>query len=135
MNSIVAIPLPQLLLSLLFIFIAQATSVMWHLGLGRDIAVGALRTVAQLFLMGYALTFIFSAGSLPLTIGIFIVMVVSAVFIVKGRVKERQVAYLAPTLLTMVASYFLTALFVSRVIVGVEPWWEPRAISSRRQAW
>lgn len=126
MNSIVAIPLPQLLLSLLFIFMAQATSLMWHLGLGRDIAVGALRTVAQLFLMGYALTFIFSAGSLPLTIGIFIVMVVSAVFIVKGRVKEREVAYLAPTLLTMVASYFLTALFVSRVIVGVEPWWEPR---------
>jgi putative ABC transport system permease protein len=126
MNEIVAIPLPQLLLSLLFILVAQATSLLWHLGLGRDIFVGALRTVAQLFLMGYALTFIFSAGSMPLTIGIFLVMVVSAVFIVKGRVDEREVAYLLPTLLTMAASYFLTALFVSRVIVGVEPWWEPR---------
>jgi putative ABC transport system permease protein len=126
MNEIVAIPMPQLLLALLFIIIAQAASVAWHLGLNRDIAVGALRTVSQLFLMGYALTFIFRAESLLLTMGIFLVMVVSSVFIVKGRVKEGEVAYLAPTFLTMVSCYFVTALFVSRAIVGVTPWWEPR---------
>lgn len=126
MNEIVAIPLPQLLLALLFIVMAQVTSMIWHLGLNRDISIGALRTVSQLFLMGYALTFIFKADSLPLTVGIFVVMVVSAVFIVKGRVRERDVPYLLPTFLTMVTSYFLTALFVSYAIVGVIPWWEPR---------
>lgn len=126
MNEIVAIPLPQLLLALLFIVMAQVTSMIWHLGLNRDISIGALRTVSQLFLMGYALTFIFKADSLPLTVGIFVVMVVSAVFIVKGRVRERDVPYLLPTFLTMVTSYFLTALFVSYAIVGVTPWWEPR---------
>jgi putative ABC transport system permease protein len=126
MNEIVAIPLPQLLLALLFIVIAQTTSMVWHLGLNRDIAVGTLRTISQLFLMGYALTFIFRAESLPLTIGIFLVMVISAVFIIKGRVKEREVPYIAPTLLTMVLCYFVTALFVSRAVVGVTPWWEPR---------
>lgn len=126
MNEIVAIQLPQLLLALLFIIMAQVTSMIWHLGLNRDITIGALRTVSQLFLMGYALTFIFMAESLPLTVGIFVVMVVSAVFIVKGRVRERDVPYLLPTFLTMVTSYFLTALFVSYAIVGVTPWWEPR---------
>ncbi|NTV26654.1 MAG: iron export ABC transporter permease subunit FetB [Chlorobiaceae bacterium] len=126
MNEIVAIQLPQLLLALLFIIMAQVTSMIWHLGLNRDITIGALRTVSQLFLMGYALTFIFRAESLPLTVGIFVVMVVSAVFIVKGRVRERDVPYLLPTFLTMVTSYFLTALFVSYAIVGVTPWWEPR---------
>lgn len=126
MNEIVAIQLPQLLLALLFIIMAQVTSMIWHLGLNRDITIGALRTVSQLFLMGYALTFIFKAESLPLTVGIFVVMVVSAVFIVKGRVRERDVPYLLPTFLTMVTSYFLTALFVSYAIVGVTPWWEPR---------
>jgi putative ABC transport system permease protein len=126
MNEIVSIPLPQLLLALLFILVAQATSLVWHLGLGRDIGVGAVRTVSQLFLMGYALTFIFRRQSLPLTLGIFLVMVVSAVFIIKGRVNEREVPYLMPTFLTMAASYFITALFVSRVIVGVTPWWEAR---------
>ncbi|MCE1273724.1 MAG: iron export ABC transporter permease subunit FetB [Chlorobiales bacterium] len=120
MNEIVAIQLPQLLLALLFIIMAQVTS------MNRDITIGALRTVSQLFLMGYALTFIFRAESLPLTVGIFVVMVVSAVFIVKGRVRERDVPYLLPTFLTMVTSYFLTALFVSYAIVGVTPWWEPR---------
>jgi len=126
MNEIVAIQLPQLLLALLFIIMAQVTSMIWHLGLNRDITIGALRTVSQLFLMGYALTFIFRAESLPLTVGIFVVMVVSAVFIVKGRVRERDVPYLLPTFITMVTSYFLTALFVSYAIVGVTPWWEPR---------
>jgi putative ABC transport system permease protein len=126
MSEIVDISLPQLLFALVFIVIAQATSLFWHLGLNRDIAVGALRTVSQLFLMGYALTFVFGAGSLSLTIAIFLVMVVSAVFIVKGRVREREVAYLVPTFLTMMCCYFVTALFVSRAVVGVTPWWEPR---------
>ncbi|NTU93142.1 MAG: iron export ABC transporter permease subunit FetB [Chlorobiaceae bacterium] len=126
MNEIVSIPLTHLLLALLFIVIAQATSMVWHLGLGRDITVGTIRTVSQLFLMGYALTFIFRAKSLPLTLGIFLVMVVSAVFIVKGRVKEREVPYLAPTFITMLVSYFVTAVFVSYAIVGITPWWEPR---------
>lgn len=126
MNSVIDISVPQLFLALVFILIAQVSSFVFRLGLNRDIAVGTIRTVSQLFLMGYALTFIFSASNPWLTLAIFMVMVVSAVFIVKGRVNEKEVAYLLPTFLTMVSSYFLTALFVSWVVVGVKPWWEPR---------
>lgn len=126
MNQIITISLPQLLLALAFVLVAQASSFIHHLGLNRDITVGSVRTVAQLFLMGYALTFVFSAHNLWLTIGIFLVMVSSAVFIVKGRVKEKEVPYVLPTFVTMVLSYFLTALFVSSLVVGVDPWWEPR---------
>jgi putative ABC transport system permease protein len=126
MNGIITISVPQLLLALLFILIAQITSFIYQLGLNRDITIGTIRTVAQLFLMGYALTFIFRANNLILTIGIFFVMVISAIFIIKGRVKEKEVPYLFPTFLTMVLSYFLTAFFVSKALVGVTPWWEPR---------
>lgn len=126
MNQIIEISTGQLLLALAFVVIAQVSSFVFHLGLNRDIAVGTLRTFAQLFLMGYALTFILGSGSFPLTIGIFVVMVVSAVFIIKGRVKERQVAYILPTFATMLISYFATALFVSSMVIGSTPWWEPR---------
>jgi len=126
MNQIIEISIPQLLLALLFILVAQITSLVQRLGLNKDITIGTIRTVAQLFLMGYALTFIFGAQNLWLTLGIFVVMVFSAVFIIRGRVKETQISYEVPTFLTMLSSYFLTALFVSWLVIGVHPWWEPR---------
>lgn len=126
MSQIVEISLWQLFLGLLFILIAQIASFIYHLGLNRDITVGTIRTFAQLFLMGYALTFIFQLENLWFTLGIFVIMAVSASFIVRGRVKEKQVSYMLPTFVTMFISYFVTALFVSGLIIGVAPWWEPR---------
>jgi len=126
MNRIIDISTAQLLLALLFILIAQASSFIYHLGLNRDITIGTIRTFSQLFLMGYVLTFILKSSSLWLVISVFLVMVVSALFIVKGRVKEKQIAYIIPTFLAMLISYFATALFVSGLIVGITPWWDPR---------
>lgn len=126
MNRIIDISTGKLLLAFVFIIVAQASSIFYHLGLGRDIAIGALRTFAQLFLMGYVLTFILGSENLPLTIAIFAIMVISAMSIIKGRVKEKQVAYILPTFLTMLVTYFATAFFVSGIIVDTTPWWEPR---------
>ncbi len=126
MSQIAEISMGQLMLALLFILVAQASSFIYHLGLNRDITVGTLRTFAQLFLMGYVLTFILKSSSMWLTLALFIVMVVSAMFIIKGRVKEHQIPYIIPTFLTMFISYLATALFVSGLVIGVTPWWEPR---------
>ncbi|NTW83960.1 MAG: iron export ABC transporter permease subunit FetB [Chlorobiaceae bacterium] len=126
MSHIITISSWQLLLAFVFILLAQASSFFWHLGLNRDIAVGALRTFSQLFLMGYVLTFILGFENVWLTLLVFAVMVFSAMFIVKGRVREKQVPYIVPTFLTMFFTYFITTLFVSGMIVGTTPWWEPR---------
>ncbi|NTW69307.1 MAG: iron export ABC transporter permease subunit FetB [Chlorobiaceae bacterium] len=126
MNRIIDISLAQLFLALLFILIAQISSFIYHLGLNRDITIGTIRTFAQLFLMGYVLTFILKSSNLWLVLLVFFVMVLSAMFIVKGRVREKQIPYFIPTFLTMLISYFATALFVSGVIVGTAPWWDPR---------
>ncbi|MEI8032490.1 MAG: iron export ABC transporter permease subunit FetB [Chlorobiaceae bacterium] len=126
MPSIIEISSGQLLLALVFILAAQASSFIYQLGLNRDIIVGTVRTFAQLFLMGYVLTWIFRSTTVWIVVGVFAVMVVSAVFIVRGRVGEKQIPYIIPTFLTMLISYFATALFVSGMIVGTTPWWEPR---------
>jgi len=126
MSKIIDISTGQLLLALLFILVAQASSFIHHLGLNRDITIGTLRTFSQLFLMGYVLTYILKTTNLFLTLGIFIVMVVSAMFIIKGRVKEKQIPYIIPTFLTMFISYLATTLFVSVLVIGITPWWEPR---------
>jgi putative ABC transport system permease protein len=126
MNQIIDISTGQLLLALLFIVVAQVSSFIFHLGLNRDITIGTIRTFSQLFLMGYVLTFILKSSNLLLVLSVFLVMVVSAMFIVRGRVREKQIPYIVPTFLTMLISYFATALFVSGLIVGVTPWWDPR---------
>ncbi|ANT64893.1 MULTISPECIES: ABC transporter permease [Prosthecochloris] len=126
MNPPIEITLWQLLFGLLFILVAQVTSFIQHLGLNRDITIGTIRTFAQLFLMGYVLTFIFRAENQWLTLAVFLVMIVSAVFIIRGRVKEKSIPYILPTFATMFASYLGTAFFVSAVVVSVDPWWDPR---------
>lgn len=125
-HQIIEISFLQLLFALLFVLVAQGASFVYHLGLNRDITVGTLRTFAQLFLMGYALTFIFRLENVWFTLGIFGVMAVSASFIIRGRVKEKQVPYMLPTFLTMFISYFTVAIFVTGLVVGASPWWEPR---------
>ncbi|ABB23920.1 ABC transporter permease [Pelodictyon luteolum] len=126
MTSIIDISIGQLLLALVFILLAQISSFIFQLGLHRDIAIGTVRTFAQLFLMGYVLTYILHSDNVFLITGVFVVMVSSAIFIIKGRVNEKQVAYLLPTFITMLLSYFVTAVFVSGLIIGSSPWWEPR---------
>jgi putative ABC transport system permease protein len=116
----------QLALSLFFVLLAGAASLVWHLGLGRSLLVGTLRTFAQLALMGYALVFIFRLESAALTLGVFGAMILAALQIVHGRVKERQVSLLWPMFGAMLVSYAVVTVVVTGVIVGAKPWWRPQ---------
>lgn len=116
----------QLAMALVFVMSAGAASI-WHkLKLERDLVVGTVRTVSQLFLLGYALTFIFQFTQSWLVILTLIIMITFAAFTVRARVGERDVPFFLPTLVSMLASYLLVTLLVCAVIVGAKPWWEPQ---------
>lgn len=116
----------QLVLALGLMCIAGGVSVAFKLGLERTMALGALRTFSQLFLMGYALKFIFALDMALPVVGVFAAMTAAAAHIVRGRVPEKDVAFGWPLLLTMVASYTIIATTVTGVIIGAKPWWEPQ---------
>ncbi|MFW5735226.1 MAG: ABC transporter permease [Oceanidesulfovibrio sp.] len=116
----------QLLVGLVFVLIAGAGSMVWSLGLGRDLAVGTARTFGQLLLMGYALQFIFKLDLAWVTIGVFCVMTAAAVHVVRGRIKERRIPFVLPMSATMFVSFFLVSYVVTSVVVGAEPWWRPQ---------
>ncbi|WFS62961.1 iron export ABC transporter permease subunit FetB [Pseudodesulfovibrio thermohalotolerans] len=116
----------QLALCLGFVLLAGATSFVHRLGLGRDLAVGTVRTFAQLFLMGYVLKFVFEVRISWLVLSMFIVMVAAAVHTIRGRVKERTVSFAVPVFLSMLVSYSLVSMVVTGVIVGAKPWWTPQ---------
>lgn len=123
-------PLPigagQLALTLVFIVVAGGVSLAYRLGLARTMLVGTVRTFAQLFLMGYALKFIFALEMGLPVVAVFAAMVAAAAHIVRGRVPERDVAFGLPVFGAMAASYMLVATMVTGVIVGAEPWWSPQ---------
>lgn len=116
----------QLVLGLAFVLIAQGASLVWSLGLGRDLLVGTLRTFAQLLLMGYVLQFIFKLDLAWVTIGVFCVMTAAAAHVVRGRIKERRIPFLLPLSVTMFLSFFLVSYVVTAMVVGADPWWRPQ---------
>ena len=116
----------QLLLGLLFILIAGATSLYHTLKLEKDLTIGTLRTFAQLFLLGYVLKFVFELDRACLVLILFGFMILFAAWTVRGRIKERQISFFWPIFLSMLVSYCLVSYFVTAVIVQVAPWWKPQ---------
>ncbi len=115
----------QLALGLVFIVVAGGASLAHGLKLGRDLAVGTVRTFGQLFLMGYVLVYVFRLQNLWLTLGMFVVMVAFAAHIILGRLKHRPVSLAWPLFFSMLASYLAVSCLVTSVIVEAAPWWRP----------
>jgi putative ABC transport system permease protein len=116
----------QLSFALLFVLSAQAGSLIYGLGLVKDLSIGTVRTFLQLFVMGFALRVIFDLDMLEATLGVFAVMLIMAVETIRGRVKERTVPFAIPMFLAMLSSYFVVSVTVTGVIVGAKPWWQAR---------
>ena len=124
--EIVQIEISQLLFCLFFILLAGVSSLMLHLNLHRDILWGTVRTFAQLFLMGYALRYIFGIESAVPVILVYSGMIFFAAWTIKGRLRDRGIAYFLPTFLSMLITYLIVSYAVTALIVQVEPWYQPR---------
>jgi putative ABC transport system permease protein len=124
--EVLKIDLSQLVLCLIFIAAAGATS-LWHaLKLERDLIVGTIRTFAQLFLLGYILRLIFELENSAVVLAIFTFMILFAAWEIRGRLKEKEVAFFWPVFISMLLSYFTVTYIVTLFIVAVEPWWKPQ---------
>jgi len=126
MQGVLDIGFFELALSSLFVVSAGAISVWSRLNLEKDLIVGSVRCVLQLVLMGYVLNIIFKLETPWIVLGLFVMMTFFAVRIVRGNVKERNIPFVVPSFLTMLAVYAVIAAIVSGIIVGADPWWNPQ---------
>lgn len=94
MTSAIDIGIPQLLIALLFVISAGVASLRLRLGLERDLLWGTVRTVAQLVLMGFVLIYVFQLRQWYLIVGLFVVMILFAAWIIHGRVRSTSVSSL-----------------------------------------
>jgi putative ABC transport system permease protein len=124
--DIADISLWRLSLGLGFVFAIGVTSVVHHLGLVKDIAIGTVRTIVQLFALGYVLKYVFQLDNVWLVLGVFLIMTTFAAQIARSRIGERQISLFWPLAISMVISYSLTSILVTGVVVGASPWWKPQ---------
>jgi putative ABC transport system permease protein len=122
----IEISLWQLAIALALVVVAGIASMVYELRLQKDLALGTLRTFAQLFAMGYLLKIIFQLNSLWLVLAVYLCMIYFSVRIIKGRVKEKRVNFLVPTMVSVTISYSLVTYLVTGLIIGANPWWTPQ---------
>jgi len=122
----IQISLWQLAIALGLVVVAGIASMVYELRLQKDLALGTVRTFAQLFAMGYLLKIIFQINNVWLVLAVYFCMTYFSVRIIKGRVKEKSVAFLAPTMVSVTISYTLITCLVTGLIIGAKPWWTPQ---------
>ncbi|MCB2203354.1 iron export ABC transporter permease subunit FetB [bacterium] len=125
MTGAMDIGLLRLSLVLLFVLLAGIASMKLRLGVERDLLWGTLRTIAQLVLMGFVLTWIFRIREWYLVLAVYTAMIFFAARIIRGRVKSGNVRFFLPVFVSMLLSYMLVSIFVVGGVVGADPWYRP----------
>ena len=95
-------------------------------GLAGDLVVGGVRTVVQLALVGYVLAWIFALDRWLPVLTVLGVMLTAAAWTAAGREGGRSPRLLGVMTLALLLGSGLTLVYVSTLVVQVEPWYNPR---------
>ncbi len=108
------------------VLVAGLVSLLLRLGLEKRLAIASVRTVVQLLLLGLVLRYVFEPSSHWLLAVIVAVMLLAASHSAVQRSESRFPGLTLLALISLAVSAMLTTVVVTGLIVGVEPWYEPR---------
>jgi putative ABC transport system permease protein len=116
----------QLGLAMLLVVVLVAISARQALGLERDLLIGTVRTMVQLYLVGLILATVFAAARWYWVLLILAVMAGIATQAAVSRLAKPipGIYWIAATALTLSTAATLT--WVIGVVVRPRPWWEPQ---------
>lgn len=115
-----------LLYGLVFVGTAGIVSLLLQLDLERRILWATVRAAVQLGLIGQALAFILSGDHGLLTACAMTLMVCAAAFEAIRRPDRKLAGTTFGAFITLLLVGFLTSLYVAKVVIGLEPWSQPR---------
>jgi putative ABC transport system permease protein len=126
--GVVDLSIWQLALALVLVAVVIVVSIRQSLGLERDLVLGSVRTIVQLYLVGLILAAVFAAARWYWVLLILVVMVGVATQAAVSRLKKPLPGghRIAATALTV--STAATLAYVIGVVVQVRPWYEPQYI-------
>lgn len=127
MNDI-ALSWYEVSIAALLLVINGALSWSLRLGLGRQIAVSAIRMAAQLILLGLVLKQIFALSSPPPVLLLAGAMTVIAGLSAVGRVENQFRNMHVSTIISVWASSWLVTAIMIGLIVRPTPWYSPQVV-------
>jgi len=125
-RAVLEVSWPDLALAFGLILIAVGISRWQKLGLAKDFVVGALRTVLQLVLVGYALVYVFALDRWYLVIAALILMLLAATRAAVNRQSKNSRKLLMITGAGLLLASGFTLLYITALVVRVHPWYDPR---------
>lgn len=125
--SVDLIPIANLSLALLPAFVVLAILHRWSAGSGGALY-GLGRMVAQLALVGYALTFIFGTGHPAIVLGTLTVMLAAAGWIALRPVALRRKAVYPRALAAIGVGGVSTLALVTQGVLTADPWHDPTVL-------
>ena len=121
----IEIPLWRLGLSLVPILLVGWISFRWGAGAG-SLSVATGRMVLQLFVIGYALSFLFVIQNPGVTLGVVAFMILISAWISIRTIKQQRWASYRDALLAIGVGGGLVYLLVIFGVVAVDPWYDPK---------
>lgn len=118
----------QVALALGLVAAVIVVSVRQALGLERDLMIGSVRTILQLYGVGFVLAAVFAAARWYWVVLILMAMTGAATQAAVSRLGKRLpgAGWIAAASLTL--STAVTLAYVITIVVRVRPWWEPQYI-------
>lgn len=126
MKPIIDVGTLHLILTLFLILAVLAISYRERLGLERDLVVATARTFVQLFAVGYFLVYLFAWDRWELVLVTLSLMLAAAAWIAVGRLKQPLPGARWMAVGSLALGSAITLAFVTQVVIGVEPWYDPR---------
>ena len=126
MTATIAIGPLDLAVAALLVLAAGLVSLALRLGLGRQLALASVRTVVQLMLVGYVLTFVFGQPGWYAVLAMGAVMVTAAARAAVRRPTRTYRGAGGQAFATLLVTGLAVTLTVTAVIIDVRPWYEPR---------
>jgi putative ABC transport system permease protein len=108
--------------------IAGMVSIALRLGLEKRLAIAAVRTVVQLLLLGYVLKWVFGVDSPWALAPVLGVMFFTASRAAVNRASRRYRRAQLDAFITLMLCGLVTVALVTRVIVGVTPWYNAQYV-------
>lgn len=126
MNSIINIGYIELIFSSFLIVLIGIISFILKLKQEKVLLIATIRTVAQLFLIGFILKEVFKLQNIWLLLAVVSFMLVMAGHTAVKRSPKKFKGLYQRTFFTMALCGLLTTFYVTKVVVDVTPWYNPQ---------
>ena len=128
MNGVIALTAYDLMLASLLVLALAGVTLRLNLGITQQLIIAAIRTTAQLLLIGLILKQVFDSAQLPLVALIMMVMLTVAAWEVLSRQKRKIKGWwgFGISALSLFVSSFLITAIALLVIIKTDPWYTPQ---------